>query len=202
MALHLGIYDHLGWAIAVTADDAHEVVDRRRIGLLEAGLPRMPIHHPPAGLSVDGIAALVACVRASAERATSAALDALAASLPGAVASLHLRAVARGVPTDIETLLRAPWHARADAVMYREVLAAAAGSRGWPVAYYDAKTAEAEASALLGARAGAVLRAPRERLGPPWTRDCRIALAATVPQARNGPASTERAAAARASGDR
>ena len=41
----MGIADHLGWAVAVTADDDHEVVDRRRIELVEAGVSPAPIHY-------------------------------------------------------------------------------------------------------------------------------------------------------------
>jgi len=36
--VRLGIADHLGWAVAVTASGDHEVVDRRRIALIEAGV--------------------------------------------------------------------------------------------------------------------------------------------------------------------
>jgi hypothetical protein len=45
---------------------------------------------------------------------------------------------------------------------------------------YDAKQVEAQAAGLLGERADAVLRGPRAVLGPPWTKDHRVALAATV----------------------
>jgi len=76
MNLLVGIYDHLGWAIAVTASSEHDVVDRRRIDLLEPGMPNMPIHHPEHGLSPDEITALVTRVRASAELATTASFDA------------------------------------------------------------------------------------------------------------------------------
>ena len=34
MSLHVGIYDHVGWAVAVTAWGDHNVVDRRRIALV------------------------------------------------------------------------------------------------------------------------------------------------------------------------
>ena len=61
--------------------------------------------------------------------------------------------------------------------MYREVLAELAHERGWEVHAYDAKSVEAQASALLGERADAILR---PALGPPWTKDHRVALAATV----------------------
>ncbi len=43
--MRLGISDHLGWAVAVTATDDHRVVDRRRIELIEPDLPAAPIHH-------------------------------------------------------------------------------------------------------------------------------------------------------------
>ena len=43
-----------------------------------------------------------------------------------------------------------------------------------------AKHVEARAGEALGARAAAVLRGPREQLGPPWAKDHRMALAATV----------------------
>jgi len=180
MGLLVGICDHLGWAVAVTATRDHDVVDRRRIDLLEPDMPNMPIHHPKQGLSLDEIEALVTLVRASAESATTASLDALTATLPGAVMSLHLRALPTNFPTDIAVQLRPPHEAQADAIMYRQVLAAIATARGWAVRFYDAKTVEADAAAILAARADEVLRGPRGRLGPPWTKDHRTALAATV----------------------
>jgi hypothetical protein len=42
--MRLGIAHHLGWAVAVTAS-ADQVVDRRRIELIEPGMPAAPIHH-------------------------------------------------------------------------------------------------------------------------------------------------------------
>jgi len=104
----------------------------------------------------------------------------LAAALPGPLESVHLRTLPAGFPTDVAVLLRAPYEARADAIMYRQILARAAEARGWQVRFYNAKTIEAEASALLGRHADEVLHRPRERLGPPWTKDHRTALAATI----------------------
>lgn len=180
MSLRIGIYDHLGWAIAVAASRDHEVVARQRIDLVEPGVPSMPIHHPGPARSAVDVGALVARVRASAMRATTVALEALAVALPGSVLSLHLRALPVNFPADIADQLRPPFDARADAVMYREVLASIAAARGWFVQFYDARTVEAAAASVLDDRADAVLRSPRERLGPPWTREHRIALAATV----------------------
>lgn len=64
--------------------------------------------------------------------------------------------------------------------MYRQELAEVAHTRGWEVHLYDARTAESDASRLLGERADEVLRGPRAKLGPPWTKDHRTALAAAI----------------------
>jgi len=194
MGLLVGIYDHLGWAVAITASGDHDVVDRRKIDLIEPGMPNMPIHHPAQGLSLEEIEALVTRVRASAERATAASLDALTAALPGSVTSVHLRALPADFPTDIAVQLRPPYDAHADAIMYRQVLAAVATARGWAVQFYNAKTAEADAAAILAGRADEVLRGPRDRLGPPWTKDHRTALAATILTAGAGTRAIARAA--------
>ena len=64
--------------------------------------------------------------------------------------------------------------------MYLQVLAELAHERDWPVHLYDAKQVEGQAASVLGNRADDVLRGPRAALGPPWAKDHRIALAATV----------------------
>ena len=43
--MRVGIAHHLGWAVAVTSSAAYEVVDRRRIELIEPGVAAAPIHH-------------------------------------------------------------------------------------------------------------------------------------------------------------
>jgi hypothetical protein len=174
--VRLGIADHFGWAVAVTASADHEVVDRRRIELVEPGVTPAPIHYESARLDVAGTAALVEEVRASAVRATAAALD----DLPKGIVSIALRSLPSDFPEDVATLRQSPWEARADAVMYRQVLVEAAEARGWGVQFYDAKRVEADAADLLGERADEVLVGPRARLGPPWAKDHRVALAATI----------------------
>lgn len=178
--MRVGIADHFGWAVAVTASADHEVVDRRRIELVEPGLSAAPIHYESHRLDVAATAALVAEVRASALRATAAALDELAAALPAPVVSISLRTWPTDFPDDIAVQRRSPYEARADAVMYRQVLAEVAHARGWVVHQYVAKHVEAQAAGILADRAEEVLHGPRARLGPPWAKDHRVALAATV----------------------
>jgi hypothetical protein len=178
--VRVGIAHHLGWAVAVTASAGHDVVDRRRIELIEPGMPTAPIEHDAKPLDDAAAARLVAEVRASALRATSASLDQLAASLPGPIVSMSLRAWPLDFPDDIAIQRRLPYESRADSVMYCQVLADCAYERGWQVHLYGAKDVEAQAAGILGERAGDVLGRPRATLGPPWTKDHRISLAATI----------------------
>ena len=176
----MGIAHHLGWAVAVTAAADHQVVDRRRIELIEPGVPAAPVEHDAQPLSDDAAAEMVAAVRASAVRATGASLDRLADALPGAVVSISVREWPLDFPAGIATQRRAPYASQADSVMYCQVLAECADVRGWAVHLFGAKAVEAQAARILGDRADEVLYGPRAVLGPPWARDHRIALAATV----------------------
>ena len=187
--MRLGIAHHFGWAVAVTATDDHVVADRRRIELIEPGLPAAPIHHEGGPhllhrqedpLDDAALAALVAEVRASAVRSTSAALDELVSALAHPITSVSLRAWPADFPEDVAVQRQVPYESRADSVMYRQVLAEAAGERGWAVHLFEAKTVEADAARLLGDRAHDVLHGPRAVLGPPWSKDHRTALAATI----------------------
>ncbi len=178
--MRIGIAHHFGWAVAVTASSEHTVIDRRRIELVEPGTPVAPIHTDGVDLDDAGVEALVAQVRASSERATAEALDRLTADVDQPILSMSLRAWPADFPTDITIIRRVPHEARADSVMYRQVLAEAADERGWAQHRFDARTVEAEVRALLGERADDILIGPRRRLGPPWNKDHRMALAATI----------------------
>jgi hypothetical protein len=178
--MRLGIAHHFGWAVAVAASADHEVVDRRRIELIEPGMPTAPIHHEGKPLEDATAAALVAKVRASAIRATSASLDELAAALSEPIVSMSLRAWPLDFPADISVQRRAPYESHADSIMYRQVLADLAHERGWDVHLFDAQDVEDQAARILGERADEVLHGPRTTLGPPWAKDHRMALAATI----------------------
>jgi hypothetical protein len=187
--MRLGIAHHFGWAVAVTASADHGVVDRRRIELIEPGVPAAPIHYEggphllhrsPEPLDDNALAALVAEVRASAVRAASAALDELGAALAEPIDTISLRAWPADFPEDIAVQRCVPYESRADSVMYCQVLAELARERGWVVHLYDSKHVEDEAIRILGERANEVLRGPRATLGPPWSKDHRMALAATI----------------------
>ena len=178
--VRLGIADHLGWAVAVTASADYEVVDRRRIELIEPGISAAPIHYESRRLDVAATVALVAQARASVTRAASAALDEIAGALREPIVSISLRAWPPDFPDDIAVQRRAPYEARADAIMYRQELSELAHARGWEVHCYDARAVVDQATRLLAGRADHVLQGPRAMMGPPWTKDHRVALAATI----------------------
>ncbi len=187
--MRLGIAHHLGWAVAVTASADHKVVDRRRIELIEPGVPTAPIHHeggslllhrPAEPLDDKALAALVADVRASVSRAASAALEEIATALSEPITSHVAPSLARRLPRG---------HRRSAARSLREPrrlrhvppgAGRARRERGWVVHHYDAKDVEVEAVRTLGNQADKVLHGPRASLGPPWSKDHRMALAATI----------------------
>jgi hypothetical protein len=123
---------------------------------------------------------LVSDVRASAVRSTAAALDELAAAVGKPIVSISLRAWPTDFPDEITVQHRVPYESRSDSIRYCQVLAELAHQRDWRVALYNAKNVEDEAIHILGTRADEVLRSPRATLGPPWSKDHRIALAATI----------------------
>jgi hypothetical protein len=187
--VRVGIAHHYGWAVAVTASADHEVVDRRRIELIEPHLPPAPIHHEGGPhlmhrgaepLDNDTLGELVAKVRASVVRVASRELDALAAALPEPIVSMSVRGWPEDFPQEIEVQRRVPYESRADSVMYCQILAHLGRERGWEISLYSAKAVEQGAIRLLGDRTDRVLNGPRSRLGPPWTKDHRMAFAATI----------------------
>ena len=62
--MRIGIAHHLGWAVAVTASPEFEVLDRRRLELIEEGLPgRTTVHDDPIeGTHKNGKTYLLPCL--------------------------------------------------------------------------------------------------------------------------------------------
>ena len=188
-SMRVGIAHHLGWAVMVTSDADFDVVDRRRVQLVDDGLSAAPvhhiggphvIHHSGSLVSDEQLAEIVTTVRASVTAWAHQTLTELHDSLGRSITSVSVRGWPEEFPTDLATLRRAPYESRADSVMYCQEIARAARTWGWHVHSYDAGSVEAHARRLLGPRAPAVLDEPRVRLGPPWTKDHRLALSATV----------------------
>ena len=201
----VGVVEHGSSAVLVTVAPGGELLDRRRIDLVDRGLPTYPHHHegswavgrylntPGArALSIADAVALVARVRASAARGAREGLEALAAALPVPIASIAIRACPTLPPTTEERIADNRAQTVADSVMYREALATAAEARGWSVHWYGRDDVFRDAAAALGREdVDAFLYAMGRSIGPPWQARHKLAAAAALAVTRHpGPRPT------------
>lgn len=176
----IGVSDHGGWAVLVTVARDGTLLDRRRVELVDDELPGLPHHHEGQMLPMGQAVALVERVRVSAERHAVVALDAVAMAVP-AILGIALRSCPQLPPTIAERITDYRARNVADWVMYRKALASAAEARGWPVHWYDAKKVLASASQALHTEAlDAYFLQLRRAVGPPFTRDHKLAMAAAI----------------------
>ena len=181
----IGVSDHGGWAVLVTAAGDGTLLDRRRVELVDEDLPKIPHHSEGQGLPLDEAVALVKRVRVSAERHSKLVLDAVATTVPRRILGIALRLCPELPPTIAERIKDYRAQNVADWVMYRRALAAAAEARGWAVHWYDAKKVCDAASEALGIEDfDAHFLQLRRSIGPPWGKDHKVAMAAAVVAAR------------------
>lgn len=177
----VGVSDHGGWAILVTADADGALLDRRRVELVDQGLPKIPHHSEGQHLPLDQAVALVERVRESAELHSALVLRALAAALPGRILGIALRQCPELPPTIAERITNYRASNNADWVMYRKALAAAAQARSWPVHWYDPRKVHTLASRALNlGNLDAHFAELRRSIGPPWGQDHKLAMAAAI----------------------
>lgn len=177
----LGVSDHGGWAVFIAADAKGTLLDRRRVELVEEGLPSIPHHSECQKLPLGEAIKLVERVQASAERLAPLALHSVAAALPGYALGIALRRCQDLPPTIAERITNYRAQNVADWVMYRRALAAAAEARHWPVHWYEPRQAPGLASKALGvANLDAYFAQLRREVGPPWGQDHKLAMAAAI----------------------
>jgi hypothetical protein len=181
----IGVSDHGGWAVLVTAAGDGTLVDRRRVELVDEDLPKIPHHSEGQGLPIDKAVALVERVQLSAERQAKLVLEAVAKTVPGRIVGVALRQCPALPPTIAERIKDYRAQNVADWVMYRRALAAAAEARGWAVHWYDArKVLDAASEALRIEDLDAHFVQLRRSIGPPWGKDHKVAMAAAIIAAR------------------
>jgi hypothetical protein len=177
----IGISDHGGWAVLVTAASDGALLDRRRVDLVDQDLPKIPHHSEGQTLPIDEAVALVERVRVSAERHATLCLETVALSVPGRILGIALRQCPPLPPSIAERIQDYKAPNVADWVMYRKALAAAAEARGWAVHWYDAKKVFDRASEALRIQdLEAHFLQLRRSIGPPWSQDHKLAMAAAV----------------------
>lgn len=177
----IGVADHCGWAVLITAKGDGTLLDRRRVELVDEGLPSLPHHHDAQGLPLAEALDLIERVRASADRLAKVALDAVASAVPARIVGIALRECPSLPPTVAERLADYRAQNVADTVMYRQALAGAAEARGWSVHGYAPKTVLGAAAEVMQiADLEAHFHELRRSIGPPWGKDHGVAMAAAV----------------------
>ena len=165
----------------VTSSGSGQLLDRRRVELVDEDLPKLPHHHEGQMLPLDQAVALVERVRVSADRHARLGLDAVAAAVDGPILGVAIRQCPPLPRTTAERIQSYQAQTRADTVMYREALAAAAEARRWPVHWYDPRQVYEIASKALGVEnLDAHFAQLRRSVGPPWGQDHKIAMAAAI----------------------
>ena len=147
---------------------------------MTAGAEPAAVRKPRADAERNRARLLETAKAAFADKGSAASLDEIVIAVAEPITAMAVRAWPADFPEDIATLRRVPYESRADSVMYCQVLAQLGRERGWSVLTYNARDVEGEAARWLGHRADDVLLGPRTSLGPPWAKDHRMALAATI----------------------
>jgi hypothetical protein len=186
----VSVAEHAGWAhvVCVAAPgNVPAVVDRRRVVLIDAGLPTLPYHHDSIGMPESDANALIARVRRSIAACSAGALHGLATDLSPDYRMVAL-AIRESPFAELPANVAAVWQSyrlqcAADGLMYQLALCGAARDRGLQVHVCRRGEETARAAAALDVRADAiesfVSRTGRPP-GPPWTEEHRRAYAAGI----------------------
>ena len=186
----VGVADHNGWAMLVTVaaiNGEPTVVDRRRVELIEKGLPSQPYHHETTALGKTEAEQLVRKVTRSVAASTAAALEHLAADLSPQyrVASIAIRQPPLdGMPATVADAHRSYYvFCRADAMLYYSAIVTDARQRGWNVLCHRRGEELGMAAQALRVSVDDVERFIndlRSTLKSPWTAEIRHAFAAAI----------------------
>ncbi len=186
----VGVADHTGWAVLVCVsvkDGSPEVIDRRRVELIEPGLPKQPYEHDTVGMNAAEAERLVQEVRESAANCAERALSRLRSSLGPArkTVSIALRtAPLPRLPGSVaEVHASWPVRVRADAMLYHDALCSSAALLGIDVDTFvrgEERARAAEAAATTAERLDRFLSGLRASLGPPWQQDHQAAAARAI----------------------
>ena len=186
----VSVAEHAGWAhvVCVAArGQTPEVIDRRRVTLIDQGLPTLPYHHDTLTMREDDANTLIARVRRSIAARTSDALTCVVTELAPAHAVVALAIREPPFPDLPETVavVRNSYRLQcaADGMMYQMAVCRAARQLGLDVQMYRRGDETSRAADRLGVTVREieefVSRSGRPA-GPPWTQEHRRAYAAAM----------------------
>jgi hypothetical protein len=182
-----GISDHIGWAEFVTIgvqDETLVILDRRRVELIQPGIPTAPYHHEGLVLPLAQTKAIVECTRKSIAKHCRTAPTQLK-SAHGIFAIALQQSPMDRLPNDLSEILASRRiTCAADGMMYREMLADIGKSMGLNVSRYPRKSDEiAVVATALGTNRATIaehIAAFGRRVGPPWRKEHQVAAASAL----------------------
>ena len=186
----VSVAEHAGWAhvICVAASGLVPVViARRRVTLIDPGLPKMPYEHESVGMKEDEANALIARVRRSIAARTTLALERVITELSPthtAVALAIRKPPFPKLPGTVHAVRQSyRLQCAADGMLYQLAICHAARQLGLEVQLYRRGDEAAWAAQSLGVTPDEVEEFVTGRgrpAGPPWTQEHRRAYAAGI----------------------
>lgn len=186
----LGVADHTGWAYVVCVSARKRqpfVVTRRKIALIDPGLPTLPYEHDTLAMPPDQAEALLASVRKSVTTNTSLALqrlvDELAREHPVKTLAIRKPPFPKLPATVAEVHASTRLRYSADGMLFNLAICAAARRAGLEVQLCRRGDEMELAATALRVSSEAVeefVNGPGRPTGPPWTEEHRRAYAAAI----------------------
>ena len=183
----VSVAEHSGWAhlVCVAASGpVPAVIARRRVTLIDPGLPKMPYEHESVGMKEDEANALIARVRRSIAARTTLALQRVVTDLSPTYAAVALAIRKPPFPELPRTVpaVRQSYRLQcaADGMLYQLAICRAARQLGLDVQMCR----RGEETSLAAEQLGVTLREVEDFVsrsgrpaGPPWTQEHRRAYA-------------------------
>ena len=185
----LSVAEHAGWAHVLCVGERGNVptvLSRRRVALIDPGLPTQPYHHEATAMTDDEANALIARVRRSIERCATDALQRLVTELaPQAIIALAIRRPPFDELPDTYTPVRESYRlmCAADGMLYQLAICRAARQLQLDVQMCRRGEERSLAAEQLGVtvdRADEFVSHSGRPSGPPWTEEHRRAYAAGI----------------------
>jgi hypothetical protein len=186
----VSVAEHTGWAhlVCVAAGDGvPSVIERRRVVLIERGLPTQPYEHGSTAMREDEAQSLVEQVRRSIATHTAGALHRVVTELASTctVVTLAIRKPPfPRLPKSIAAV-RASYSllCAADGMLYQLAICRAARKLGLDVQLCRRGDETSRAAQILGVTPGEIeefITRTGRPTGPPWTQEHRRAYAAGI----------------------
>ena len=186
----MSVAEHAGWAHLVcvaTSDSVPTVIERRRVTLIDAGVPTQPYHHESLGMKDDEANDLIARVRRSVAARTALALQRVVTDLSPAHAVVTIAVREPPFPELPATVsgVRQSYRLQcaADGMLYQLAICRAARELGLGLYQYPRGGETAQAAQHIGVAPESIegfVNGVGRPSGPPWTQEHRRAYVAGI----------------------